>query len=212
MMIFWMETLRKTPRGLSAAGATSSKKDGGVRNALDTTKTASNKVDPGVELLASILGKALGGKTTTSSSGNGSKTNPTRIYTDTAITNAFSIVLAVSSWVDKGQLVIGPYQGVQRNAGYRIVYNIGGSIDLLATSNNGTRVIATAKGPFALEDKKVHAIEWNRDNAGNMQITLDETQLFELHDVSFRDPFSGFGMATNGGDFIVKSIDVFSTP
>ncbi len=187
-------------------------KDWGIRNALETaqTNTSSGGADPGVELLATILGKALGGNTTTSSSAATAQVQPNSIFSDTAITNAFAIELSLSSWVNKGKLMVGPYQGSNRNTGYRLVYNVGGSIDLLAKSASGVRTIDTARGPFNLEDKKVHDLVWSRDSDGNMQVTLDGTSLFQLRDVSFRDPFNGFGMATSGGDFIVKSVDVYS--
>jgi len=47
--------------------------------------------------------------------------------------------------------------------------------------------------------------------AGAMRVLLDQQVVLDGHDTSFRDPFSGFGMATNGGDFIIKSVEVLSS-
>ena len=184
----------------------------GLRNALETAKASSDgtKVDPGVQLLANILGQALGGSTTKTTTAATSTTQPNNIFTDVTIANAFSLELSMTSWVGEGRLIMGPYQGSNRNTGYRLVYNIGGAVELIAKSSGGTRIIGTAGGPFTLEDKKVHTFAWTRDTGGNMVVTLDGDQLFALNDTSFRDPFRGFGMATRGGDFIVKSVDIYA--
>jgi hypothetical protein len=194
------------------AGRYFMEKGWGIRNALDTTKTTNTGTgDPGVDLLVGILGKALGGNTATTPSST-KAIQPTSIFTDAVIANAFSIEMSASSWVKEGRLAIGPYQGTTRNAGYRLIYTIGGSIDLIAKFASGARTIDSNPGPFMLEDKKVHTFTWTRDKNGQMKVGLDGTTLFDVRDASFRDPFEGFGMATNGGDFIVKSVDIYTTP
>jgi hypothetical protein len=55
---------------------------------------------------------------------------------------------------------MGPYQGNDRGSEYQICYTIGEGLALQIKSRSGTRTLAIETGPFALEDKKVHAIQW----------------------------------------------------
>ncbi len=186
-------------------------KDWGLRNALEAQRTSStgSGEDLAAQIFGQVLTQALGGG---SSSSGPASMQPTVIVTDALITNAFSARIAVTSWVDDGRLIMGPWQSEQTRAGYRLVYNVGGSIDLVAVSGNGARIISSASGPYRLEDKAVHEIVWDRDRDGAMRVTLDGVTIIETSDRGFRDDFSMWGFASRDGDFIVKSVTVASTP
>ncbi len=188
----------------------------GLRNALDKAKAASSGTtskDAAAAIFGQILNQALGGSASGSSSSPSSGTQPTSIFADTPITNAFSIELDLSSWVgDEGEFIMGPYQGSSRESGYRLSYTVGKGLALRIKSRSGARTIAIEPGPFSLEDKKVHAVRWTRTADGTMQVNVDGKTVFDLRDVNFRDPFTGFGMATRGGDFIVKRVSIHSVP
>ncbi len=194
----------------------------GLRNAIDKAEkatsssgTTTKSKDAAAVLFGQILNKALGGSGSSTTSGtNGATTSgiqPTSIYHTGTISNAFALEIEISSWINKGLLVIGPYQGTQHESGYRLTYNVGGSIELSAKSNRGVRIIDQKKGPFILEDKKAHTLNWTRDAQGLMVVTLDGEKLFELTDNSFQDSFEGFGMGTKDGDFIIKRINILGT-
>lgn len=188
-------------------------KNWGLRNGLDEIKASSSgstSKDAAAQIFGQILNQALGGKSGSPSTTPGIQ--PTSIFTEAAITNAFSIELDVSSWVNKGELIIGPYQGSEREAGYRLSYTVGEGLALRIKSRSGARTIALEPGPFTLEDKKVHKILWTRTSDGAMRVDLDGENILDVRDVSFRDPFIGFGMATRGGDFIVKRVSIHSLP
>ncbi len=208
------------PSWTVAAGRYWIEKDWGLRNALEETKatTSNSSSDSGsndavAQIFGNILKQALGGRVKNSDQQAApEKTQTTAIYTAVAIGNAFRIELDISSWVNQGGFILGPYQGDGRDRGYRLIYRVNGAIELAVKSRNGLRVIASKPGPFILEDSKLHTVEWLRENDGMMQISLDDKLLIEHRDLSFRDPFTGFGMATNGGDFIVKRVSISATP
>ncbi|NQV45355.1 MAG: hypothetical protein HQ501_10645 [Rhodospirillales bacterium] len=186
----------------------------GLRNALDevkATSSSSTSKDAAAQIFGQILNQALGGSSGSSASGTPT-IQPTSIFSDTPISNAFSIELGISSWIGKGELTVGPYQGSDRSSGYRLSYMVGEGLALRITSRSGTRTIAIEPGPFSLEDKKVHTLQWTRTVDGTMRVGLDGKTVFDLRDVSFLDPFTGFGMATRGGDFIIKRVSVHSLP
>ncbi len=181
----------------------------GLRNALDPAKNTTTSKDPAAVLLGNILNKALGKETTTNSK---AKYQPTTIYTPAPIANAFSIELGFTSWLGEGTFLMGPYQGEKRDAAYLLIYSVGGGLELQVRSTRGVRTIGSAPGPFKLEDKKVHTVLWTRTADGTMAITLDGKAVINVRDNSFRDAFSGFGVSTRGGDFIVKQVVVDAGP
>ena len=182
----------------------------GLRNKLERTQSASasDGRDVAKQIFGQILNQALGGSETQQES----TYQPTSIYVDTPISNAFAAEIEVSSWVAEGQLSFGPFQGTDRATGYRIDYTVGGAIELSADSARGSRTIHRADGPFNLEDKKIHVIALERATDGLTRITLDGDAIIEVTDQSFRDGFNGWGFATAGGDFIIKRITVHSAP
>jgi len=183
----------------------------GLRNALnETKKTSSDSSSKGnaARIFGQILNQALGGSSSGTSASNNPGIQPTSIFTSAAIPNAFSIELNFSSWVNKGEFIIGPYQGSDRASGYRLSYRVGEGLALRIKSRSGARTIAIDPGPFRLEDKKAHTLLWTRVAGGAMQVHLDGKSILSVKDASFRDPFIGFGMATRGGDFIVKKVSV----
>lgn len=188
-------------------------KDWGLRNGLDEAKssnTSNTSKDAAAQIFGQILNQALGGGSTGSSSSKGEK-QPTSIFTEAAISNAFSIKLDISSWVGDGEFIMGPYQGSDRSAGYRLSYTVGQGLSLRVKSRSGSRTIAIDPGPITLEDKKVHKILWTRATDGSMQVSIDGKSVLNVKDVNFRDPFVGFGMATRGGDFIVKQVRILGS-
>ncbi len=185
-------------------------KNWGLRNGLDEVKqSSSTSKDAAAQIFGQILNQALGGS---GSSSTQSGIQPTSIFASAAISNAFSIEVDLSSWVNEGELVIGPYQGSDRVAGYRLSYTVGKGLALRIKSRSGSRTIALEPGPFTLEDKKVHKILWTRTADGTMRVDLDGKNILDVRDVSFRDPFIGFGMATRGGDFIIKQVSIHGMP
>jgi len=200
------------PKWIVADGRYWVEKGWGLRNALEEQASSSSgsKEQLAAQIFGQVLTQALGGSTSSSPSGGG--TQPTAIYSEANVTNAFSASVSFSSWVGSGRLIMGPWQSADTRAGYRLVYNVGGSIDLVAVSTKGTRVIGSATGPFALEDKAVHEIVWDRQADGGMRVDLDGKTVIETSDRGFRDDFRMWGFASNGGDFIVKSVSVAAAP
>lgn len=137
------------------------------------------------------------------------------------ITNAFALrvefsVRAVSG--TGGGFAIGPYQGEEGEAGYRLIYHPeprgeAPAFELVKRSPRGTEsTVEFHRGEVAIEDGASHAILWTRDRDGRMQIDLDGQTLIEATDRGFADPFRGLAMVNTGGDYAVRSLVVKGTP
>lgn len=174
-----------------------------------------------IAIFGAVLDKALGQKGSQQENQQGSSQTGTSaggvvaetftaIHSAAPITNAFAIELDISSWLNKGRLEIGPYQGASRSSGYRLIYTPGGGLELLRVSSRGSSIIRRVAGPLNLEDKKPHAIEWTRRADGEMAVSVDGKELLSATDRGFTDPFDGLQITNAGGDFILKRISVFS--
>ncbi len=131
------------------------------------------------------------------------------IHTAVPISNAFAIELELSSWKDRGGFEVGPYQGAAKTSGYRLAYSPGARLELLRATDHGSNVIDTSAKPLPFEDQKVHRIEWTRRADGGMTVSVDDKEIFNLFDRSFKDPFDGLMVVNRGGDIILKHIAVF---
>ena len=169
------------------------------------------KRDKAFAILGAVLNQAAGAKG--GSAGTTAASAPptaAAIHARTAVANAFKIEFSLSSWLPEGQFDLGPYQGTAQELGYRLRYQPGGALSLLRVSGSGSAVIARAAQPVALEDKKSHAVEWSRDAAGRMVVSIDGKQVIDASDTGFRDAFQGITIGNQGGDYIIKNITVFN--
>jgi len=169
--------------------------------------------DAAVAIIGSLLNQAL-----TNQSGGGQATPPSApappaqalIHTGSALTNAFAIEFSMSSWAAQGRVEVavfqGRYAGPERSAGYRLVYQPGGRLELLRTSSRGTGVVDSSAEPLSLEDKKFHAFEWLRYADGRMTVSVDGREVLSTVDRGFRDSFAGIAIANRGGDYIIKQV------
>ncbi len=140
---------------------------------------------------------------------------PTRaaIHIAKPITNAFAIELEFASLGSTGRFVIGPYQGAERTAGYRLAYMPGAtpSLELLRVSSRSSGVVDVYFEPVNLEDGADHFIQWTRSRDGDMRISVDGELVLRGSDRAFRDPFQGFEMVNEGGTYLVREIVIRGT-
>lgn len=185
----------------------------GLRNKVEQATTTQKS--SGNDALASVLGQILNQNKTTTTKTR-SKNQPTSIHSNFRLTNAFSIDLEFSSWMNEGRFSVKAYQGqIQegvRASGYRLVYAPGARIELIRRTRSSSGVIETTQSAYKLEDKKTHRIIWTRSSDGTMVVSIDGKQAIKTLDRSFRDPFNGVQLSSRGGDFIVKRITVLGTP
>jgi len=69
-------------------------------------------------------------------------------------------------------------------------------------------VIGSHNGAIDLEDGRLHVIDWDRSVAGAMTVSLDGKVLIKATDARLRDPFDGFAMINQGGDYAVRTVSV----
>ncbi|NQV84133.1 MAG: hypothetical protein HQ494_09970 [Rhodospirillales bacterium] len=202
----------------------------GLRSAVKAAPAAAastqqQKRNSGKDVAAAIFGQILQqainpeGRASAASpatGGGASVITPAAIHTRLNMTAAFAIEVEFSSWVSEatpgGRFEIGPYQGTAngdgRADGYVLAYIQGGGLELIRVTGRGAVVIDSRPGPFHLEDKKPHRLEWTRRSDGLMTVSLDGQKILAATDLSFKQNFDGLRLVNRGGDYIVKRITV----
>jgi len=104
------------------------------------------------------------------------------IYTALRISNPFAVKLQMTSRgnpEESSRLEFGPYQGRERNRGYRLVYIPGKKpvFALLRISPGRSSVIEVYDQSVNLEDGRSHGLEWRRGTDGEMVVLLMEQSI-----------------------------------
>lgn len=191
----------------------------GLRNKIleagQTTQSetkANSGEDLAIALLGSILQQATGGQQQQQQQTAATSQAQENLITSTVrISNAFTMMLDVSSWVSNGHFEAGVFQGSNASTGYRLQYKTGQPLKLIKVGSKGQTVIAQSNSAIAIEDKKFHTIKWSRGADGQMMVTVDGTEMVRVSDRSFSDAFDGIRLSDQGGDFIVKRIAIDGT-
>ena len=191
----------------------------GLRSYFDPSasgmyRTSDRRSDsPALELLGGLL---LGGKERAVGEIQSGSKSEAEIFTRVGITKAFALKLQLNirNYVDRNtRLEFGPFQGEERNSGYRLAYESGRtpSLSLLRFESNRSAVIEMVDQGIVLEDGNPHTIEWRRGNDGEMVVLLDNKEVMQTVDRAHDDPFDGFAVINNGGEFELKQVSIFGT-
>jgi len=133
------------------------------------------------------------------------------IYVVQAINNAFAIQLDLTVRKASGPLVFGPYQGIERNSGYQLVYtpDAARGLHLVRLTRSGTSIIKSVDQQFNLN--RQYTIQWTRDDRGEMIISVDGNEVFRINDRIFADSFDGITLINKGGDYTIHEVTVYET-
>ncbi len=178
------------------------------------------------ELIGALFQQALGGGKKSSGSQQAQQQQQVQqpaqpsfaaVTAPIPITNGFSIKVEMSSRPVAGaagdRFELGPYQGANAAAGYRLAYspNAQPYLELRRLSSRGTSTLERYDEAINLGDGQVHALTWTRTRAGVMRISLDGKPVMSVTDRSFNDPFDGFAMINAGGDYALRQIRIDGT-
>jgi hypothetical protein len=138
------------------------------------------------------------------------------IHTDLRIANAFAVRLDIGArgyFQEGSRLEFGPYQGSQRDRGYRLAYEAGQrpSVTLLRVTPGRSSTIESYDAIEDLDDGRTHQIEWRRVPDGEMIVFLDGKEIIRTLDRANDDGFDGFTIANKGGDYTVRQLAIFGT-
>lgn len=176
------------------------------------------------ELLGSVLDEALGGggrdepaeqRQQDRARSTAPEAVPARAVLPKSIGNAFALRIkftAKQPSAGSGSLAIGPYQGDQAQAGYRLIYRSTAGQDATAfeVTKRGVQgtesTVALAEDTPKVADGKQHTLLWTRDRQGGMQIDLDGKRIVDVTDRGFGDPFAGIVLQNSGGDYALSSL------
>jgi hypothetical protein len=205
------------PRWIVSNGDFWVTRDSALRSVFDpppqTRRLSDRRSDSAIELLQGILwgGSANEPRETQTNSQSGAE-----IYTRLPITNAFAAKFQLRFRNDhdsNNRLEFGPYQGDERDSGYRLAYESGKvpSFTLLRFTPGRSAVIESHDLGLNLEDGNPHTVEWRRGNDGEMVVLLDEKEIIRTVDRAYSDSFDGFTLINKGGVYELKEISIFGT-
>jgi len=202
----------KNPAWTVAAGRFWVEGGYGLRSAPDLAQRSQKKMSR-EELAATILGTFLNKNQRQQQQPSPEPRGHAAINVARPIPNAFAIGVALTSWERKGQFEIGPYYSGAGSTGYRLIYAPGATpaLKLMRVAPWGSGVAGIYNKALALEDRRVHKIEWTRDRGGEMVVRVDGTEMIRAVDRGFTGAFDGLVMVNQGGDYVVKSITVHGT-
>lgn len=173
------------------------------------------------QLLGEVLEQALGGGRTRRPEGEQAQpADLARALAPMQISNAFALRVELSARdleAAGGSLVLGPYQGQEGEAGYRLAYYSDAAagervFELAKRSPRGTvSTIDYYEGEATFSDGEEHVILWTRDEDGDMRIDLDDRKLMDVRDRGFQEPFAGLAVLNHGGDYAISSLVIQGT-
>jgi len=164
-----------------------------------------------------ILGGILGGMTRQEESApQPAQPSMAEIYTELPISNSFAVKLQMTSrgrYADAAHLEFGPYQGRERNQGYRLVYTPENKpgFALLRVAAGRSSVIEVYDQSVNLADGRTHNLEWRRGTDGEMAVLLDDKEIIRTSDRASGESFDGFTIINGGGDYAFSQIAIFGT-
>ncbi len=188
--------------------------DNGLRSIVETQRTtdresrrlsAERPEEIGLAMLELILEQTGNARQSEVSA----PVEPARIFVSAPVGNAFRMELVLASRQRPGSLELGVFQGNRPSGtGYRLVYSPGSrpGLSLVRLISGSAEVVARHEGRLDLEDGGFHSIVWTRDENGQMQVHVDDQRLMRVQDNGLRDPFQGFVLANQGGDYTLRRI------
>ena len=138
------------------------------------------------------------------------------IYLPLEISNTFTLRLQLQTGAQEkgeGQLEFGPYQGNQRDTGYRLV-SISGqqpTLELQRLTGGRSAVVGTSRSVAQLGDTWPHSFEWRRNDNGSMEISLDGQVIIQAIDRTTKYTFDGFTLVNRGGEYTLRQIEVLGS-
>ncbi|MCP4328626.1 MAG: hypothetical protein GY791_09355 [Alphaproteobacteria bacterium] len=177
--------------------------------ALTSTVTvqAPSTEKAGEQLVKGLLGQALGVNLQ-------APQDVAAISSGAQVGNQFRIRMTLSGSGQPGVFSVGPFAGNNVGLGYRLESNASQprTLRLIAATQNGASVIASANPITALQDGNMHEILWERDAEGLMKVAIDGALVLETRDNSQQGGFDGISLINNGGTWSVGEIAVETVP
>lgn len=205
----------------TAAELARAQQDANGQNQQQANEREPTTEDRARKLLGDMLEGALGGNREREAPAKTQRQQPDpepvagRALLAERMANAFAIRLTLTAEAPtsgSGELEIGPYQGDQAEAGYRLVYRPKAGdgvpgLELIKRGPQGTQAtVARYDGDVSLADEETHTLLWTRNRDGRMQIDLDGTQVMDVTDRGFGDPFAGLVLHNTGGAYAIGSL------
>lgn len=136
------------------------------------------------------------------------------ISTAVGIPNEFRVRLRLSTGAEAGaRFTFGPYQSQPSN-GYQLVFDdFPRAVPTILAANSGSQLRVVGRGAAidGLDDRRTHDIDWVRDAAGNMSVSVDGRVVLQALDNGFTQAFDGLVMVNASGSWAVDQVRVDAT-
>jgi hypothetical protein len=181
------------------------------------TKKAPESAKDDRERAAQIFGAILSDVLTEKQDESSVTPQPTKaeIYSALKISNHFSMEfqLQMLSGAKGARIEFGPYQGDQRDRGYRLNYLSGENptLELRRFTRGGSSVIEVSSEAPRLDDGKQHNIQWRRYEDGVMSVLMDSKELMRTVDRAFRSQYQGLTIINHAGDYAISSVIIYGS-
>lgn len=137
---------------------------------------------------------------------------PAYIYTKTSFPAAFEMNLNFMSTSLSGEMEIVLLGTKSLTPRYRLNLKPDNSedspIEIIRESNSRQFVIGAATKFPRVNDGKLHTLTWKRLTNGAMHVLIDGDVVLQTVEVYYKDSFSGFGIANNGGSYEWDSFNI----
>ncbi len=175
--------------------------------------------DQGRDVFGLILKGVLDATTEDSTSQESTPTQNKKEYekrafikTNCTIAPAFEVDVSIRAEPSQGAMELVLLGGKPAQPRYRLVYNASPSqdrpIQIIRERGGRSYVIETATKYPMLEDSNTHRIQWIRNTQGDMSVLVDGQPVLSTVELFYRDQFSGFGLANQGGTFQWNSVRI----
>lgn len=170
--------------------------------------------DPGAELALALLGSLLNpnrkdGDGVTADPSTTSPGSDTLVFTRVDIPNAFALRARLDLSADSGTVEFGVVQVSSEGPGYRLALVPGarGTVEVLRVGSRGAAVIERVDAAIA------HgvALEWTRNDRGEMTVNLDGQAVLTTVDRGFKDRFVGLQIRHQGGPLALNHVTLLGT-
>jgi hypothetical protein len=135
------------------------------------------------------------------------RTDIAAIHTPLRMPNSFAVRMEMESRSNGGRIDLGPYQGYGAG-GYRLAYYPREGLALLRVGSGGAVRIGTGNRRVNLDDGRLHRIDWERDPAGRMTVSVDGQTVISARDTAYRQGFDGFLIVNGGGEYYIRSVAI----
>ncbi len=137
------------------------------------------------------------------------------IFSKKEIPNNFTLQYTFRSESNWGGISIGFFQGDKTDSGYHLLYKASPSksrpLQIIKYRHDESYIIDTAGDNTPnLDDGSDHTIIWKRNQAGDLEVTVDNVTVLKTSDLTYRQGFQGIVIKNMGGSYGIDNVMIYT--